>query len=142
MTNEDIESRLSEHSIRPTTNRILVMRALERSEHPRSLMDLEAEIDSLDKSSISRTLSLFHANGMVHVVEDGRGVAHYELCESHHNHADEDDDMHAHFYCERCHRVYCLDDVAVPPVNVPEGFSVARVNYMLTGICADCADQR
>lgn len=138
LSHNNTEAILAAHGIRPTTNRILVIRALTDSRGPMSLMQLEGEIDTLDKSSISRTLSLLLSKGIVHVLEDGRGIAHYELCANHNEH-DSDDDIHPHFYCERCQRVYCLDNATIPPVEVPDDFEVSRVNFMLTGICAKCA---
>ena len=67
--------------------------------------------------------------------DSGDGVR-YELCHSHHD--DEDDDVHVHFYCEKCHRTFCLEDTPVPPVSIPEGFEPRTVNYLLKGICPDC----
>ena len=50
---------LDDHGIRPTANRILVAEALDRAGRPMSLMELEDRLLTLDKSSISRCLTLF-----------------------------------------------------------------------------------
>lgn len=50
---------LLRHGIRPTAVRILVLEAMEHFEHTFSLADLETEADTLDKSSIFRSLTLF-----------------------------------------------------------------------------------
>lgn len=136
MTTEEL---LQSHGIRPTVNRILVLRQLGGSDCPQSLSDLETAIETLDKSSISRTLAIFQGHGLVHVIEDGRGVSHYELChcpedEDNHTH----DDLHPHFYCENCHRVICLEDTELPHVPLPPGFTPRRVNYMISGTCDKC----
>ena len=44
--------------MRPTANRILVLRALRESAYPMSLADLENHLETLDKSSIFRVLTL------------------------------------------------------------------------------------
>lgn len=133
---KEIESFLEHAGIRPTSNRVLVTRALFESDFPLSLSELETELETLDKSSIFRVLSLLLAHGAIHAVEDGRGIAKYEICEAegecHPEH------FHAHFYCEKCQRTFCLDNVKVSEPQLPEGFTSRSVNYMIKGICKDC----
>ena len=125
------------HGIKPTANRIVVLRCLASAERPMSLSELEYKILSIDKSGIFRALALFKENHHVHVLEDGGDGVRYELCRSHDG--DTDDDQHAHFYCERCRRTFCLDYIAVPQVDLPEGYEARSVNYMIKGVCPDCA---
>ena len=49
------------------------------------------------------------------------------------------DDMHVHFYCEACHRTFCLKDIRIPEIDLPEGFSIDSVNFMVKGVCPDCS---
>ena len=132
----EIEHMLEEHGIRPTANRIVVVQAMSSHEGSYTLAELEDEIGTIDKSGIFRTLTLFKQHHLVHVLEgSGEGVR-YELCHSHdHEH---DDDTHVHFYCERCQKTYCLPAVAIPPVELPEGYQVATVNYTIKGLCPAC----
>lgn len=129
---------LDKAGIKPTSNRLLVVRELLDSPYPLSLTELEDRIVTLDKSSVFRVLTLFLKHDLVHDIEDGRGIVKYEIC-----HGDGHcsiSDMHAHFYCEKCHKVYCFEDVAAPALNVPDNFSVKSVNYMMKGTCPDCQD--
>ena len=129
------ESLISAHGIRPTVNRILVADALAHAGRPVSLTELESALDTFDKSGIFRTLTLFKEHHLVHSIEDGDAVR-YELC---HSHDDErDDDLHPHFYCEKCHRTYCLDGTAIPAIPLPDGFLSVSVNYIVKGICPSC----
>ncbi len=82
------------HGIRPTANRILVVRALLAADRPMSLTELEHKILTLDKSGIFRALTIFRDNHLVHVIEDGGGSVRYELCTSD---GEDDDDLHVHF---------------------------------------------
>ena len=59
MNSQDIISRLESKGIRPTANRILVMKTLMGEQNPQSLSNLERKMVSMDKSSIFRTLTLF-----------------------------------------------------------------------------------
>lgn len=134
------EEILEKGGLKPTANRILVVKALLAAEAPASLIELETTLETLDRSSISRVLTLLNTNGVVHEMEDGRGVAKYELCRIGHHHDDEgpDADLHPHFFCEKCQRVYCFDELSVPRIPTPEGFTVRTLNYMLKGICPNC----
>lgn len=138
MSNNDVEDILTRKEVKPTSNRILVMRELIKASHPVSLADLEISLGfSMDKASIFRVLELFSEKDIVHVIEDGSRSLKYELCHSgtHHTIADQ----HVHFYCERCKETYCFEDVSVPLVNIPEGFSPHAINYMIKGICPKCS---
>lgn len=128
---------MQQHGIKPTSNRILVVKALAAEEYPSSLTELEEKIVSVDKSGIFRALTIFRDHHLVHTIEDGDGGIKYELCLSHSN--DGDDDMHVHFYCKRCHKIYCLYDTPLPHVNLPHGFSMESANYVIRGICEECS---
>lgn len=137
MSAADSIALLTGHGIRPTANRILIAEALSGAECPLSLMELETRLDTIDKSGIFRALTLFRNHHLVHAIENGDAVR-YELC---HSHGHGDDDLHPHFYCECCHRTFCLDGTAIPPVPLPEGFRSETVNYLIKGCCPSCANQ-
>lgn len=134
----EISHLLEHHGIKPTPNRVLVARAMSEAGRPVSMMELEETIDSVDKSGISRALAIFRERHLVHVIEDGGESVRYELC---HSHEGSDDDLHVHFFCERCHKTFCLEDTPVPAVDVPPGYRPRTVNYIIKGICPACADR-
>lgn len=127
---------LLEHGIRPTANRLLLVKVLSKAEHPLTMKELEDLVDTIDKSNIFRTLSLFRDQHLVHVLQDGADAVRYELCHSHEE--DHDDDLHAHFYCERCRQTFCLNDIPVPQVDLPKGYRLNTINYLIKGICPNC----
>lgn len=133
---QDIVQKLETKGIKPTANRILVLKALAKASTPLSLSNLEKEMVSMDKSSIFRVLTLFLEHDVVHSFEDGRGVLNYELCEEegecdHH-------DGHIHFYCESCQRSFCMEDIHIPSFELPEGFFPHSVSFVIKGECPDC----
>ena len=136
MDTKNYESQLLEHDIKPTANRIVVLKALESSMLPQSMAELERRIDSIDKSNIFRTLQLFREHHLVHAIEGAVDGTRYELCHSHDS--DHDEDMHPHFYCENCQQTYCLDGVEMPEIELPEGFEAHSSNYMIKGTCPHC----
>ena len=137
MNSQRCQEILQEHQVKPTANRIVLFKALAEAERPLSLAELEQRIITIDKSGIFRSLCTFKDHGLVHVIEDIGGVR-YELCRSHRHHHDVDDDMHVHFYCERCHTTFCLDHIPLPIVDLPDGYMMQTANYIIKGICPAC----
>ena len=131
----NVEHLMAEHGVKVTANRLLIARALEQAGRPLSMMELEERLESIDKSNVFRTLVAFKDAHLVHVLEGD--PVRYELCHSHHE--GHDDDLHVHFYCVKCHKTYCLEEIPVPPVYVPEGYQVQEESYLLKGICPQCA---
>ena len=46
-----------------------------------SVTDLEDKLDTVDKSTIFRTLTLFLSHHLIHGVDDGSGSLKYAVCE-------------------------------------------------------------
>lgn len=131
---------LEKKGVKPTPNRVLVLRAMLGAGRPLSLSELEIMLDSVDRSSIFRVLTMFADRHVVHELEDGSGMAKYEVCSGEEECTVED--MHVHFYCESCHRTYCFRDMHIPGIELPEGFRMDSVNYMVKGICPMCAGEK
>ena len=136
MNSQDMISRLESKGIRPTANRILVMKTLMGEQNPQSLSNLERKMVSMDKSSIFRTLTLFLEHDVVHAFEDGRGVLCYELCEE--KGACDHHDGHIHFYCKSCQRSFCMETIHIPSFELPEGFYPHSISFVIKGECPDC----
>lgn len=135
MSSIDIEEFLQSHSIKPTPNRVLIVKAMAEAGRPLSMKELEDVIESVDKSNIFRALNLFSERHLIHMVEDGGSGERFELSIGHHY------DHHPHFYCEKCHRTYCLDE-HIQEVSVPDGYEVTSVNYLIRGVCPECSRKK
>jgi Fur family ferric uptake transcriptional regulator len=131
-----LEELFAQHGVKLTANRLLIAQALEEAGRPLSMTELEDRLETIDKSNVFRALTAFRDAHLVHVLEDTGDGVRYELCLSHHD--DEDDDVHVHFYCTQCRRTFCLHDVPVPPVHVPDGYEPQGVSYLVKGICPEC----
>ncbi len=126
---------MQEHGIKATANRILILRTLLEAGRPLSLTEIETVLESVDKSIISRNLAVFREHRLLHTLSDEDSVR-YEVC--HCAEEEEDSDRHVHFHCEVCGRTFCLEDVPVPAVRVPSGFTVQNVDCLAHGICPEC----
>ncbi len=100
--------------------------------------DIEKETDAaFDRVTVYRTLQTFVDKGIIHHIPTTDNSILYALCkdncEAGHHH-----DNHVHFICEQCNKTICLDDVIVPTVKLPKGFSPNHAEMVVTGICDDC----
>ncbi|MDE7072537.1 MAG: transcriptional repressor [Bacteroidales bacterium] len=125
----EIEARLEQKGVKPTAIRKLVFKALLSATEPLSLAQLELALETVDKSTIFRTVTLFLEHHLVHAFEDGSGSLKYEICQNPYGCSVED--MHIHFYCRNCQKTYCLPSAHIPAITLPEGFVAESVNYTI-----------
>jgi len=135
----DFEDLLQKHGIRPTANRLLILRELDKAVSPLSMSDIEQALQSVDKSIIFRTLTLFREHHLLHSIEIGCEGTGYELCR--HSLDEHDSDLHVHFHCEKCGRTFCLEECIIPEVELPDGFDAHSKNYVVKGLCPKCRHQ-
>lgn len=131
--------RLNRRGIRSTAIRILVLKSMLKVDRAVSLLDLENLLDTVDKSTLFRTINLFASHRLVHSIDDGSGSLKYAVCSD--DCLCEVDDLHAHFYCEACQKTFCLINTPIPTVTLPDGFTLKSANYVLKGLCPACAEK-
>lgn len=129
---------LLRRSITPTPTRVRILRQMYRGNEMVSLPELESLLPSVDKSTIFRTLNLLLSHGLIHAVDDGSGSVKYNVCPEDCECENVVDDEHTHFYCTSCHRAFCLTGIHVPVVELPEGFILHSINYVIKGLCPEC----
>jgi Fur family ferric uptake transcriptional regulator len=100
--------------------------------------DIEKKVgEEFDRVTIYRTLQTFVDKGIIHNIPTADNFVQYALCrdncsEGHHA------DHHVHFICESCGNTICMEDITVPEVNLPKGFSLSKAEMLINGICKDC----
>ena len=131
------EQVLEQAGLRVTAVRMLVWRTLHHELHDAfSLADLEEALPTVDRSTLFRTLVSLTDAHLLHEIDDGSGAQKYCVC----HHDDTRHCMgHVHLTCVRCHRTFCLPNVAIPSVPLPEGFTPEETEYVVKGVCNHCA---
>jgi len=100
--------------------------------------DIEKKVGELfDRVTIYRTLQTFLDKGIIHNIPTADNFIQYALCRDNcsagHHH-----DHHVHFVCTICGNTTCLDDVSVPLVKLPKGFSTSKTEMVVSGTCKEC----
>ena len=134
MSTKQCEDMLVGKGVRPTAARILVLQKLSERTSPASLFELEAELETLDKSTISRSLALLLEHHAIHSFEYEISQSRSETCPV--------GDRHIHFFCEVCRKTSCLNNIKIPVAQLPEGYIMDTINYTVKGVCPLCNKRR
>ncbi len=93
--------------------------------------------ENFDRVTVYRTLQTFTDKGIIHLIPTTDNSILYALCkdscEAGHHHDD-----HVHFVCNNCSKTICLEEVTVPLVKLPKGFTPKHSAMVVHGICSDC----
>lgn len=93
--------------------------------------------ENFDRVTVYRTLQTFVDKGIIHLIPTTDNSILYALCkdncEAGHHHDD-----HVHFVCDVCNKTICLEEVTVPQVKLPKGFTPNHAEMVVSGICGDC----
>ncbi|MEM9001281.1 MAG: transcriptional repressor [Bacteroidota bacterium] len=134
MKNENGVQLLEQKGLKKTKIRVALLQHFMTMEHAQSYNDLQsALVSEADKSTLYRNLTSFEQVGIIHRINDHSGVAKYAFGESPMR-----GNEHAHFVCECCETVYCMDGLAPLQFEVPKGFKTNKVQTIIKGICAHC----
>ncbi len=138
LANERFIRLLRKNKLKVTQPRLSVLQRISDKETAISQPELEKLLGSeIDRVTLYRVLATFEEKGILHKIFDLHGTATYALCstacDEHHHH-----DEHVHFICSACNSIYCLDDIKLPKINLPEGYQLDSVGINAVGLCADC----
>ena len=133
-----IKELLKKNSMSVTDSRLQILDMFYHAPGALAHADIEKRAsDKIDRVTIYRTLQTFEEKGIIHTIPTSDNSVKYALCkdrceEGHHH------DNHVHFVCGHCHKTICLDDVHVPDVKLPKGFTPLEASMVVNGICDEC----
>ena len=93
--------------------------------------------EKFDRVTVYRTLQTFVEKGIIHTIPTTDNSVRYALCKSECTEGHHHDD-HIHFICINCGSAICLEDVAIPEIRLPKGYSQNTVEVVVKGSCDDC----
>lgn len=136
MQNQKIENKLISQDVKPTAMRILVLKCLLNSRSAMSLSDIEQQFYQADRTTLYRTLKTFESKKLIHKIDDGTNVPKYAVCLEGCECSPED--LHIHFHCTNCEETYCLNNISIPTIELPNQFTLNQINMVVKGLCDDC----
>jgi Fur family ferric uptake transcriptional regulator len=133
-----VEEILKKNNLSVTDSRQKIMSLFLRSNGALAHADIEKKTgETFDRVTIYRTLQSFVEKGIIHLIPTKDNSIKYALCKDdcgagHHH------DNHVHFICDECSNTICLDDVTVPKVKLPKGFTPQHAEMVVNGVCGNC----
>ncbi|GAB5418020.1 MAG: hypothetical protein Crog4KO_14730 [Crocinitomicaceae bacterium] len=137
MQNQEIENKLRTQDVKPTAMRILVLRTLLNSRSAMSLSDIEQQFDQADRTTLYRTLKTFESKKIIHKIDDGTNAPKFAVCLE--GCECNPEDLHIHFHCTNCEETYCLNNISIPTIELPNQFTLNQINMVVKGLCDDCS---
>ncbi|MBL0356730.1 MAG: transcriptional repressor [Chitinophagaceae bacterium] len=129
---------LKKNQLSVTEGRKKILELFLHNEGALAHADIEKKTGEMfDRVTVYRTLNTFVEKGIIHLIPTTDNSILYALCkdncEAGHHH-----DNHVHFICDVCNKTTCLDEVTVPEVKLPIGFTPNHAEMVVTGVCDDC----
>lgn len=90
----------------------------------------------MDRVTLYRVLDALVSGGLVLRQADETRIFSFSAAQQSEAHA-----AHAHFRCDACGRVFCLEE-PLPAPALPAGFRLSRTSLDLRGECRDCTSRR
>lgn len=98
-------------------------------------VDAAAAAPRIDKVTLYRVLDWLVEHGLAHKIVGEDRVWRFRA-----NDSREAAHKHAHFQCNSCEKVVCLEDVPVSTsVAVPAGFKTEEAELTIRGVCDKCS---
>ncbi|MCM1077018.1 MAG: transcriptional repressor [Bacteroides sp.] len=136
ITNQDILSTLSGGGVKPSAQRLVIMRYLmENRIHPtvdEIFKALQPTNPTLSRTTVYNTLRLLAKAGIIRCIDTGGGDgARWDYSKR----------DHAHFLCTSCGQVTDIDyrDSAPSFTLPPEGYTVRSADVIFKGLCPSCS---
>ncbi|MWB93711.1 Fur family transcriptional regulator [Flavobacterium sp. GA093] len=120
---------------RKTVAKSAVLEIFGKSKTALSHTEIQSQMNNVcDRVTIYRILDRLVNDDIIHKIVNLDGTVKYAKC----NHAHRVHiHNHAHFSCENCHEITCLENVK-PSYIIPHNYKVNDINFTLSGLCPNC----
>lgn len=126
---------LNRHNLKRTSCREGIIEVIMSVSHAVSEHEIQKKLGgNYDRTTFYRSFKTLEEHKIIRKIVIDNQVIKYEL----------DNSLtlkkeHAHFYCNRCKKVQCMDNISMPEVGLPEGFKLTEMELILKGICTKCS---
>lgn len=129
-----VAEQIRQTGARATPARIRVLEVLRRAPTALNHSELEQQLGepAMDRVTLYRVLDWLVDQHFAQKSVDAQRVFRFSATVAGEHSA------HAHFRCEACGGVFCLETPVPPTPSLPEGFSLARASFDVSGQCALC----
>lgn len=122
---------LKEKELKSTPQRVAMLGILEKMGHA----DIEDIYQEIKKEFVSISLATVYKNihtlldaGIIQEIKVPHKKSQFEITKH----------KHSHFVCEKCGKVYDIDEPKKLDIELPKGFTPKEAMVMIAGVCAKC----
>lgn len=135
---DSINDILKKNQLSVTDSRRKILEMFQHTNGALAHADIEKQSGTLfDRVTIYRTLQTFVEKGIIHTIPTIDNSVKYALCKDA-CHAGHHHDNHVHFMCDECGTTYCLNNISIPQVELPDGFKSTQTDVVVSGVCKNC----
>ncbi len=125
---------LVDSNLKRTSCREGIIDVLINAKQPLSENEIrERLVGNYDRTTFYRSFKTLEDNKIIHKIVIDNQLVKFALDNSI-THKKE----HAHFFCQTCHAVLCLDDVPINKYSLPEGYQHNETEIIIKGTCPVC----
>jgi Fur family ferric uptake transcriptional regulator len=135
-------TKLREHDVHLTQNRIAVFKLLTESKTALSVSVITKQSEILlGRISVYRALRYFLSKGIVEIVPNNKGNATYILADINNEYSHSEKEKHTYFVCNGCK----MTEIIFQPISIPEKiltkYHVNKSCLILEGLCNNCKSE-
>lgn len=128
---------LNNHNLKRTSCREGIIEVVMEAKQALSENEIrERLIGNYDRTTFYRSFKTLEEHNIIHKIVVDNQIVKYAL-DNMVTHKDE----HAHFFCNECNTVKCLDNVPVQRFQLPDCYSDCVVEVLIKGICSNCKNK-
>jgi Fur family ferric uptake transcriptional regulator len=125
---------LLNHSLKRTGCREGIIGVILSAGHPLSEQEIKEHLGgTYDRTTFYRSFKTLEDHKIIHKIVVDEQVVRYALDNSVSN-----KNEHAHFFCNTCHALLCLEEPAPALIPLPAGFTTQETEIIIKGTCAGC----
>ncbi len=129
---------LNNHSLKRTSCREGIIEVIMTARHALSEDEIrERLVGNYDRTTFYRSFKTLEEHKIIHKIVVDNHLVKYAF-DNTVTHKDE----HAHFYCNECNVVQCMDNVPIQKYKLPNGYSDIETEVLIKGTCANCKTQK
>ncbi len=93
-------------------------------------------VGNYDRTTFYRSFKTLEEHKIIHKIVVDNQLIKYAI-DNTITHTDE----HAHFYCNECNSVQCMENVPIQKYQLPDGYSDVETEVLIKGTCVNCKNQ-
>lgn len=126
---------LSHHNLKRTSCREGIIKVIMSARTALSENEIRNRLEgNYDRTTFYRSFRTLKENKIIHKIVVDNQLVKYALDNSITSKKE-----HAHFYCNECERVQCMDAVVMPDLEIPTGYAITEMELIIKGLCNQCS---